>query len=105
MVDRAELMPIARGAPKDVPMSVSHCHRTRSRAITATALATGSIARQMLVVTDTGTVGVMAVFGSDFAKRALAGADPNPSISTMVAHRCHYHTSSTDIARDRIKSP
>jgi MatE len=61
-------MPIARGARKDVPKSVSPLPRAPVVAPSPPPrFVTGSIARHILVMTGTGAVGLMAIFVSDFA--------------------------------------
>jgi len=68
VVDRAELIPIARGARKDVPKSVSPLPRAPVVAPSPPPrFVTGSIARHILVMTGTGAVELMAIFVSDFA--------------------------------------
>ena len=67
-------MPIARGAPKDVPMSVSPLPRAPIVAPSPPPrFVTGSIARHILVMTGTGAVGLMAIFVSDFATLFFLG--------------------------------
>jgi Na+-driven multidrug efflux pump len=67
-------MPVARGARKDVPMSVSPLPGAPVVAPSPPPrFVTGSIARHILVMTGTGAVGLMAIFVSDFATLFFLG--------------------------------